>query len=82
MKAPTTFSKTSRWPLIASSNIARACAIFNVIDLYVIGLYVNVHSKIKIFVLFLTACNFGTAQWKNFIPVLYSRATEELLNGA
>ena len=80
MKAPITFSKTSRWPLIASSNIASlcyACAMFNVIDLYV-----DVHSKIEIFVLFLTACNFGTARWKNFVPVLYCRATEELLNGA
>ena len=76
MKAPTTFSKTSRWPLIASSNAA------SLYYVNVIGLYVNVHSEITVFVLFLTACNSGTARWKNFVPVLYYRATQELLNGA
>ena len=31
---------------------------------------------------FLMPCNSGTARWKNFVPVLYYRATQELLNGA
>ena len=79
MEAPITFSKTSRWPLIASSNTANTASLYYV---NVIGLYVHVHSEITIFVLFLTAYNSGTARWKTFVPVLYYRATQELLNGA
>ena len=57
----------------------------NIASLYyinVIGLYVNVHSEITIFVLFLTWYNSGTAWWQNFDPVLHYRATHELLNVA
>ncbi len=39
---------------------------------------VNEHREITIFALFLTACNSGTAQWKNFIPVKRCRAAQEL----
>ena len=55
MKVSTTFSKTLRWPLIASSNTA------SLYYVNVIGLYVNVHSEITILVLLLTACNSETA---------------------